>query len=181
MILSSRPDLKIPVLETPRLRLRAHTFEDFPASVALWSDPNVTRFIGDKPFTEEQTWARFLRYAGHWAVMGFGLWVVEEKTSGNFVGEFGYFDSKREIVPSITGFPELGWILATSAHGKGYATEGVKAVQAWGDKTFGPARTVCIIDPEHRASIRVAEKCGFKPVVQTTYSGRSTIIFERVP
>ena len=63
------------------------------------------------------------------------------------------------------GLPELGWVLATRVHGKGYATEAVRAAIAWGDANIrssgsGLGRTVCIIHPEHARSIRVAEKCG---------------------
>jgi RimJ/RimL family protein N-acetyltransferase len=43
-----------PILETDRLRLRAHTAEDFAASAAMWGDPDVTRFIGGRPFTREE-------------------------------------------------------------------------------------------------------------------------------
>jgi len=93
--------------------------------------------------------------------MGFGYWAVEEKASERFLGEIGFADFKREIVPSIEGVPELGWVLASHAHGKGYATEALNAAIPWGDKNLSASRSVCIIDPENLASLRVAEKCGY--------------------
>ncbi len=96
----------------------------------------------------------------------------------------GFSDWKREIEPSLKEVPELGWVFATRVHGKGYATEAVRAAIAWGDanlKTDRPelGKTVCIIHPEHARSIRVAEKCGFKQVLSTTYKGEPTILFSR--
>jgi len=45
-----------PTVETTRLKLRAHTLADFPDSFAMWADPDVTRFIGGKPSTKEESW-----------------------------------------------------------------------------------------------------------------------------
>ena len=52
-----------PVIETQRTILRAHRLEDFDAYAAMWADPVVTRFIGGKPRTREESWMRFLRHA----------------------------------------------------------------------------------------------------------------------
>jgi RimJ/RimL family protein N-acetyltransferase len=173
------PAINISVIETARLTLRGHRLADFSDCVAMWADPIVTRHIGGKPFSEEDAWARFLRYAGHWLLLGFGYWAIEEKDSGSFVGELGFADYKRDITPSLKGTPELGWALAASAHGKGYAKEAVRAVLTWGEAHFASARTVCIIHPENLASIRVAEKCGYKEFQRTTYKSHATIIFHR--
>ena len=169
----------IPVIVTERLRLRAHRLDDFTASAAMWADSVVTRFIGGRPFSEEQTWARFLRYAGHWSFMGFGYWVVEEQASSAFVGEVGFADFKREIEPSIQGVPELGWVLVPRVHGRGYATEAVRAALDWGRTHLPSQRTVCLIHPENLSSIRVADKCGFREHCQTTYKNQPTVIFTR--
>jgi RimJ/RimL family protein N-acetyltransferase len=169
----------IPVLETERLTLRGHRLDDFADSLALWTDPEVTRFIGGKPSTREEAWSRLLRYAGHWALLGFGYWAVTEKETGRFLGEVGFADSKREIEPSLDGLPEIGWVLAPHAHGKGYATEAVQAAIAWGDAHFNSRRTACIIAPENQPSIRVAEKCGYRELCRTTYKDKPTIMFVR--
>src|SRR4051794_25666729 len=137
----------IPTLVTERLTLRAHRLDDMADSTALWTDPVVTRFIGGRPFTQEEIWTRLLRYVGHWALLGFGYWVVTETASGRFVGEVGFADYKRELEPSLDGAPESGWVLAPWAFGRGFATEAVGAVVAWGDAHFGSRRTVCLIGP----------------------------------
>jgi len=170
----------IPVIETERLLLRGHRPDDFKDSSAMWGDPVVTRYIGGRPFSSEEVWARLLRYAGHWAWLGFGYWVMEVKATGAFAGELGFADYKRDIVPSIEGIPEAGWVLAPASQGKGYATEAVRAALGWGDQRFGGARTVCLIHPENRASLRVAEKCGYRELQRTTYKDHATILFERV-
>lgn len=168
-----------PAIETPRLRLRPHTPEDLEACAAMWGDPVVTRFIGGRPFTREEVWARILRYVGHWRWMNYGFWAVEEKDTGRFVGEAGFAEFHRQIQPSLKDIPEIGWAFTPPVHGKGYATETVRAVVAWGDERFGNQRTACIIDPTNTASIRVAEKCGYRLWRETTYHGHPTILFER--
>ena len=173
------PVVNIPTLETERLRLRAHRLDDFLASAAMWADPIVTRHTTGKPQTPEDVWARLLRYIGHWAMLGFGFWAVEEKATGEFVGEFGFADFKRAIEPSLDGMPEIGWMLVPRCHGKGYATEGVRAVIAWGDKHFGAIKTVCLIQPENLASIRVAEKCGYREYARSTYKEHEVMMLSR--
>jgi len=172
-------DLKVPVIETERLRLRGRTLEDFPFFLEMWKDPTVTRFIGGKPREEEETWTKYLRMLGHWSVMGYGYWAVEEKATGNLIGEVGFGDFKRDMSPSIKGEPEIGWVLAPCAHGKGYATEATGAAVSWGDKNLMAARMSCIIEPEHGASIRVAEKCGFQETARTAYHGEEIVLLHR--
>ncbi len=169
-----------PPLDTARLTLRAHRLEDFPECAQLWADPQVTRFIGGKPATSEEVWAKVLRNAGHWALLGYGYWVVREKGTGRFVGEVGLADLHRTLQPSLAGAPESGWVLSPWAHGKGFATEAVTAVLAWGAAHLpGGGRTVCIIDPGNEASLRVARKCGYREWVRTTYREEPVILLER--
>jgi RimJ/RimL family protein N-acetyltransferase len=168
-----------PTLDTPRLSLRAHHPEDLADCVSLWSDPRVTRYIGGKAATREEVWSKMLRYAGLWALLGFGYWVVVEKSSGRFVGEVGLADFKRDIEPSLEGIPEAGWALLPGSHGKGYATEAVRAMLAWGDARLGSPASACIISPENTSSLRVADKCGYMRSRVTTYKGEPTVLYER--
>ncbi len=171
---------EIPVLTTERLLLRGHTAGDFQNCAALWGDPQVVRFISAKPSTPSESWARLLRYAGHWALLGYGFWAVEERGSGRYVGEVGLADFKRGLGPGFDDAPEAGWVLAPWAHGKGYATEAAEAVLAWGDKNLGMTRCVCMIDRAHAGSLRVAEKCGFRKFAETEFMGSSVVLHARV-
>ena len=166
-------------IETERLILRLHRPEDLPASAAMWADPVVVRHIGGRPFTAEEVWSRLLRYAGLWAILGFGYWAVEDKAGGDFAGEVGFADFRRDLTPSFDGAPELGWVLASRFHGKGYATEAVKAAVTWGETHLKSRRTVCIIDPGNTASIRVATKCGFKENGLSIYKGEPVSVYQR--
>ena len=159
--MSFTPPVSVPLLETPRLRLRGHGVEDYEALAAMWSDPAVVHFIGGKPFSAHETWMRLLRYPGLWTLLGYGYWAIEEKASGCLIGNIGFADYKREIQPSLQGMPEVGWALASSAHGKGYATEALAAVLAWSDVHLKGRRVTCIIDAANVVSIRVAMKAGF--------------------
>lgn len=170
---------EVPVIETDRLRLRGYVAEDFAASAALWADPRVTRYITGKPLTGEEVWSRLLRHAGHWQWLGFGYWAVEEKSSGLFIGELGFVDYKRRTQPDFAGVPELGYSLAPRVHGNGYATEGLQAALAWGDAKFQPGRTVCIVNPQNAASLRVASKCGYREYSRGLYQERPIVMLER--
>jgi RimJ/RimL family protein N-acetyltransferase len=167
-----------PSLETSRLVLRGHRVDDFSHVHALWSDPAVTQFIG-QPHTQEESWGRMLRYTGHWALMGFGYWVIEEKDTGEFVGEVGFANHRRVIVPSLEDAPEIGWVLSPAKSGRGYATEAAQGALKWGSEQWQSRRVVCIIHPEHQVSIGVAAKCGFQGAGAAEYRGRTTLVFER--
>ena len=173
------PAGQVPVVETARLLLRGYRLGDFPASAAMWGDPRVTRHIGGKPSSEADSWRNLMFHTGHWALLGFGFWALEEKATGSFVGEAGFADFKRDIRPSLQGVREIGWVLAPFAHGKGLATEAVRAAVDWGIRHFGPVPTACLISPENTPSIRVAEKCGYRPAERTTYTGKPVTIFRR--
>ena len=171
----------IPTLTTERLLLRAHRLDDFAALAHMWADPRVTQYITGHPSTGEASWARLLRYAGHWALLDFGYWAIEDRATGTFAGELGFADFHREMDPPLDGVPELGWIISPAYSGRGYATEAARTVTQWGDVHLGAARTACLIDPRNVASIRVAEKCGFKETARTTYHGDRAILLERIP
>ena len=176
----------IPVLTTARLTLRGHRLEDFEALAAMWGNPEVTRYIGGRPSTREESWARLLRYIGHWDLLGYGFWAVTETASGRFLGEAGIADFNREIdmpegLPPAGALPEIGWSFDVPNHGKGYATEAVCAITTWADERFPDRRTLCLIDPANQPSIRVAEKCGYAPAGETQYKGGPTLILTREP
>lgn len=179
MLSTGGPFATAPLLTTDRLVLAAHRRDDFADTAAMWADPVVTRHIGGRPFTPEEVWAKVLCYAGHWTLMGFGYWAVRDRASDRFVGEVGFADFKREIEPAFGGAPEIGWALAPWAHGRGLASEAVAAALAWGEDHLAASRFVCLIDPANRASLRVAEKVGFRPLAATIYKGNRTTIFER--
>lgn len=170
--------MDVPVLETQRLRLRAHTVEDFPALAAVWAEAAVTRYIGGKPSTPTEAWARLLRYGGLWPLLGYGYWAVEEKMSGQFVGDVGFADFHRALEPAIHGTAEMGWVLGARFHGKGYASEAVAAALQWLDAA-GKGRSVCIIDPANAPSLRVAAKHGFREYQRTTFMGDEVVLLER--
>jgi RimJ/RimL family protein N-acetyltransferase len=175
--LAKPPD--VPVLETERLLLRGHRADDLDQVFELWSDPEVVRYTVGQPQTREQSWSRLLRYVGHWAVAGYGYWVVEERASGRPVGEVGLADFRREVDPPLGSDPEMGWILARHAHNKGYATEAGRAVLIWRERSLPGTGTVAIVAPENFASVRVAEKLGFRDAGIALYHGESTLVLRR--
>lgn len=171
--------MRCPTLTTDRLTLRAHGLADFDDSLALWSDPQVVRFIGGQTATAEEVWARLLRYSGHWTLMKFGFWAIHEAANGLFVGEAGLADFRRAMTPALGPDPEAGWVLSPRAHGRGYASEAMSAILAWADATLGASRTTCIIDPSNAASLKLAAKLGYQPFGRGLYRGEEVVMLER--
>jgi RimJ/RimL family protein N-acetyltransferase len=170
--------MQIPLIDTPRLILRGHCLDDFEIYASMWANPALTRFIGDgsiKPRAE--AWTSFLRQVGHWQMMGFGNWVVEEKASARQIGTIGFNERRRE---EREGVPELGWMFDGSASGKGYATESLSAALVWGAARFGPVRVIAVTAPDNVASLRVAEKCGFREYLRGPSQGRPRVFLDRV-
>ncbi len=176
--MTSRGFDRAPVVETARLRLRAHKAADFEASLPMWNDPIVTRFIGGRPYTAEEVWQRLQRYAGSWALLGHGFWAIEDKATSRLVGEIGIMDAKRDIDPPFGSDRELGWALLPEVHGKGYASEALQAALDWEKQYLNGDCLVALIDPDNAPSIRLAHKFGFAERARATYKGVATIQFE---
>ena len=174
-----RPDLDTLIIETPRTRMRPHRSEDFESVHALWADPAVTRFIAGKPLKREETWFRFLRGLGHWQAFSCGFWLVEDRETGGILGEVGFADYKRDIQPSHSGKPEMGWVFGGRFHGQGYASETVTAALDWGKRNLVSDKTFCIIDARNTSSMKVADRFGFLETSRTTYKTKPIIVYER--
>jgi RimJ/RimL family protein N-acetyltransferase len=168
-----------PLLETERLRLRSFRSDDLSSSHALWNEPAVYQFISGKPSSVEDIWKGILQSIGHWHVVGYGYWVIENKASGSAIGNIGFGDFRRDMVPDMNDTPEAGWSLMTEYHGKGFGTEALRAMLAWGDVHLPHDKTACIIAPENVASLRLAQKFGYGQVAQTTYKGEPTLLLHR--
>lgn len=139
------------------------------------------KFMGSgDTIDEEEAWARFQSMAGHWQLKAYGTWAVEERASGALIGSLGFADKKRPKEHPASGAPEMGWSLASAAHGKGFASEALRAALVWGRAIFGPTRIVCVISDDNAASIRLAEKHEFKQFATASRYGLGRRVFERM-
>ncbi len=146
-------------LETDRLALRRLTAGDVDHLVELDSDPAVMRFLsGGAPtprdVIEHEILPRFLRSYERYD--GYGVWAAIEKSTGVFLGWFSFR-------PPAGGGPDeaaLGYRLRQSAWGKGYATEGVRALIRKGFTELGVQRVSATTYQDNLASRRVMEKAG---------------------
>jgi RimJ/RimL family protein N-acetyltransferase len=168
-----------PFIETARLSLRQMTCEDLEASFSIWSDPDVTRFITGAPLSREDVWARLLRHLGHWSARSFGYWAVIEKRSGTYIGEMGLADFRRDIVPSLDGTLEMGWVLSPPAQGNGFAQEALQAIMDWAGKAQPAKPFTSMITGENGRSIALAEKLGFSFWTETTYRQAPVKLYRR--
>jgi RimJ/RimL family protein N-acetyltransferase len=142
-----------PSLETDRLLLRPPAAQDLDGWAEMMADDEAARFLGGAQ-PREVAWRGMASMAGSWALMGFGMFSVIEKASGQWVGRLGPWQPE--------GWPgtEVGWGLVRSAWGKGYATEGAAAAIDWAFDNLGWDEVIHCIDPDNLGSIRVAERLG---------------------
>lgn len=157
-------------LETERLILRQFTQDDADNLFELNSDPDVVRFTPDAnqsidyTIIQNQLLPKYFAYYQKYD--GYGVWAAIEKSSQEFIGWFyfrpvvyaSYFNSALANASDI----ELGYRLRKNAWGKGYATEGAKALILKGFSQLGTQRVVAVALAVNLASRRVMEKVGLK-------------------
>jgi RimJ/RimL family protein N-acetyltransferase len=170
---------EVPILETPRLRLRGHRADDLAPAVAIWGDPRVYRYITGEPLSEQDVWMRLLRYSGLWDFLGYGYWAVELRETGGYVGQLGFADFRRSLPGFDGGIPEAGWVLDAACAGRGLATEAMRAACAWLDAKERHPRSFCVIDPRNEASLRVAHKLGYRHEQDSSLGGEPVGVFVR--
>ncbi|SLN37084.1 GNAT family N-acetyltransferase [Roseisalinus antarcticus] len=144
--------LRVPVLETARLRLRAPEARDLDAYVAYCaSDRSAT--VGG-PFSREEAYFRLCAIAGQWQLRGFGRWIIADRESDAALGLAGlhYPDGWPE--------PEIAWTVFDGAEGRGIAQEAAIAVRAHVFGTLGWSRVMSAVAPSNSRSVRLAQRLG---------------------
>jgi RimJ/RimL family protein N-acetyltransferase len=130
------------------------------------------KYLNDgKPKTRDESWLEMAIYAGHWSLLGYGLWAVEEKSTGNFIGRIGLLNP--EGWPGI----EVAWTLTRSRWRQGFATEGAAAAIRYAFSTLELDHLVSLIDPGNVASIRVAERLGEQLEKEIEFRGKSICVY----
>ena len=148
-------------LHTRRLLLRVWQPEDLEPLAAMNADPEVMRYIADgSVHSREQSVATFDRLRRHWAEMGFGLFALRLRETGEFAGWAGL--AVPRFLPEILPAVEIGWRVPRALWGRGLATEAARAVLEFGFVQVGLDRVVSICRVENRASARVMEKLGMR-------------------
>ena len=168
-----------PTLETERVRLRAWRKDDREKYFAILQEPAVFRHFGPEPMGMEECWRRLMAASGGWQLNGFGGWAVERKDDGKLLGMTALFPAWRDLDPEFGEEPEMGWIFATEAHGKGLAGEACRAVLDWAETNLDPTPIWAIIAPANQPSLRLAGKLGFERLHETLYHKDPTVVLRR--
>jgi RimJ/RimL family protein N-acetyltransferase len=160
-------------LITPRLRLRPFTAADQEAIHAVYSDPEVMRYVGHGAHRSMAETERALRmYGDILAAHGYSFVAVVEREGGALVGDAG-------LTPLGGRGPdvELGYTVARSAWGCGYATEVGRALVEHAFTTLGVPRVVAQVEPANAASRHVLEKLGMTPREERIAYGRPHLLY----
>jgi RimJ/RimL family protein N-acetyltransferase len=164
----------IPTIETERLVMRPWREQDLDPYAELCADPEVMRYIGSgRTLDRDEAWRQIALSVGHWDLRGYGLWAVETKTEGSFIGRVGLWQPE--------GWPglELGWALARSHWGHGYATEAGRASMEFAWTTVEAGELISLIQPANTASRRVAERLGMKVSRREMLGADEVLVYER--
>jgi RimJ/RimL family protein N-acetyltransferase len=141
----------------------------------LNTDPRFTAFLtpDGRAFTPEQSAAAVARWRRHWDEHGFGLWAVEERDSGRFVGRVGV--QFHRLWPDD---PEVGWGIDPERWGRGYATEAGAATRDAAFNQWGYDHVISLIRPVNVNSKRVAQRLGMTEGRRVQFHGYEHCVFE---
>jgi ribosomal-protein-alanine N-acetyltransferase len=143
---------EIPVIETDRLRLRAPEGRDYPAYRDFRLSDRAWGVGG--PYSESEAFVHFGELLGHWAIRGFGRWIVADRSTDAALGVVGLYH------PPDWPEPEIAWMLFGTAEGKGIAAEAALAARDHAYGTLGWTTAVSLIIPGNDRSIALARRMG---------------------
>jgi RimJ/RimL family protein N-acetyltransferase len=170
-----------PDILTDRLKLRHYRPSDLKSLSRMAAAPEMFRYSERGPMTREEAWGRLLRHVGHWQIMRYGIFAVEDRSTGRYVGETGVADFRRNLGSDFDRFPESTWSIVPEAQGQGFASEAALAALRWLERGWPGAETVCLIHIENLSSLRVAEKLGYRQVGEVDYRGYRAFKLKRAP
>lgn len=150
--LAARMQAMVPTLRTARLILRAVRIEDFAAFAEIVLGPQG-RFYG-APRTRDEAWGIFMQLSGTWYLRGHGAWTVTDRDAGTVLG-FVHIGAEPGDME-----PELGFVIAQAAEGRGLAFEAADAVKGHARDVLRLDRLVSYVDRANTRSARLAERLG---------------------
>ena len=161
-------------LETERLKLRQFVEADLDACARMCADPETMRYIGlGATLSRADAWRSMAMFLGHWQLRGYGMWAVEDKRTGAFIGRIGLHN------PESWPVLEVGWLLDRAHWGQGLATEGGRAAMTFAFDRLNLKRLSSVIHPQNAASIRVAEKLGMTREATFVHQGVEVLRFAK--
>ena len=161
------------VLETERLLLRPFRNADLDEYAAMCADPEVMKYLGTGvTLNRADAWRSMAGFLGHWELLGFGMWALEEKASGRLVGRAGFLDP-----PGWPAF-ELGWTLGRPHWGRGFATEAAQRALRYAFEELGRERVIHLIRAGNEPSVRVAERLGARLAGEVELLGAPARVYE---
>jgi ribosomal-protein-alanine N-acetyltransferase len=143
------------IFETEHLLFRPLTHTDLDDLAALYTDPEVMRFLGG-PRSRDEVQRVLNRYIKEYQMYGHSFFAIIQKSNEQFIGQCGLLEQEVEEQPEV----ELGYVLARSYWQQGLAVEGIRALKDYGLQKLGFPRLISLIPPENHISLSIAEKIG---------------------
>ena len=153
----------VPHLQTERLILREYRREDFDLFAAHLANPVSSAHLGAAD--RHAAWRIFCSQAGLWLIYGAGWWAVEERRTGQIVGNVGAFFREESTVM------ELGWNTYSAFWGQGFANEAAAAALKYALEIRREPKVRALISSANESSLRVAKRLGLAYEAETEMHG----------
>jgi RimJ/RimL family protein N-acetyltransferase len=150
--MTANPD--IPIIETERLILRGHKASDFEP-FAEFCQTDRSKGVGG-PVSRAEAWRGMAMMIGHWQLRGYGMWWLEEKSTGTAIGRVGLWN------PEGWPAPELGWVVYGAFEGKGFAYEAAIAARDHAYDVLNWRLLISLIADDNPRSVALAIRLGAK-------------------
>ena len=165
-----------PVLTTRRLLIREFADRDLDPYAAMLGDPETMRYY-PRPYTREEARGFVERNAARYLANGFGVWVLEDRDSGVFVGDCGLAVSLVEGIVEV----EIMWHVVRERWRQGIASEAAIAVRDYAFSALGLLRLIALVRPVNTPSRGVAEKLGMEIEREAIYADLPHLIYAHAP
>ena len=156
--------ISVPSLHTDRLKLREYRVEDFASFAEHLSNPESSAYLGSAD--RQAAWRIFSSHVGMWVLNGAGWWSIEDRQTGQLVGNVGAFIRCDATVM------EMGWNTYRAFWGKGIANEAAAAVLKYAFEVRHEPKVRALIDDGNDSSRRVAERLGMAYEMKTELNGK---------
>lgn len=160
------------VMITERLNLRKMTTEDVQNLMQIFSDPEAMKYY-PSTMNEEEAMGWITRTLGNYEKLGVGFWIVEDKSTGLFLGQCGIIPQEFDGAEVM----EIAYLFVRQEWGNGYATESAKACKEYGFERLSLEKMYSFIDANNSPSARVAERNGMSVETTITKWGKDVLVY----
>jgi ribosomal-protein-alanine N-acetyltransferase len=160
------PSMKDVILTTPRLQLRTISLADLDFLAEMYGDPEVMRYY-PQTLNRAETAERIEKNLERYRDVGYGLWIVADRHSGQPIGRVGPVPQELDGQQHV----EVGYMIHRPFWRQGYAREAAAACHDYLFRTLYIAQIIALVRPENLPSQATARSLGMQREGQGIHYG----------